>query len=336
MPNEVINVQQLPKETVATFVSHAAEMETSSYSLKETARNIRQEIVEKTRQTTNTLAHYSNQMQMQKECYTDAQDFANGYTWKKHKSMHSSCLNAVILMLSTFVAPFFIGPALAFINHIIWHIDIDVLWFFLPGTIIYLVFIIIGNRFLCRQHYKSEKKRYKKKAAEEKEKLDQCEAEYRNYTHTHQTILKKLDSLNDHAHELDESATKIDEALKKHYSVGIIPPDYRDMIRVLYINRAFRNDQVDTMREATLICDRDIHHSEIVDSLNEIASAITGLSSILQDISYKVSIMNAELKSIADGQDMLLSETVSARYAAEAIKKSQENLVMYEDMKRYQ
>ena len=107
------------------------------------------------------------------------------------------------------------------------------------------------------------------------------------------------------------------------------------MVHVLYINRAFRNDQVDTMREATLLCDRDIQHSEVIGGLHEIASAISSLAPVLEDISYKINIMNAELKSIADGQDKLLSETESARYAAEAVQNSQETLLWYEQQKWY-
>ena len=141
--------------------------------------------------------------------------------------------------------------------------------------------------------------------------------------------------MEEHAAKLEKSAAEIDAALQKHYSLSIIPPDYRDMVHVLYINRAFRNDQVDTMREATLLCDRDIQHSEVIGGLHEIASAIQSLSSVLEDISYKIDIMNAELKSIADGQDKLLSETESARYAAEAVRNSQESLLWFEQQKWY-
>ncbi len=132
---------------------------------------------------------------------------------------------------------------------------------------------------------------------------------------------------------LRKNASEIDSMLKQHYSLGVIPPDYRDMLRVLYIQRAFRNDQVDTMREATLLCDRDIYHIEIKNGLSEIANAIQSLSSTLNEISWNITRMNSELRDIANGQERLISEIESARYATEAVQKSQENIVWYERQK---
>ncbi len=79
MPNEVINVQQLPKETVAKFVSNAAEMEVNSYTLKETAKNIREEIAAKKQQANIHLSHLSNLLKRQTECHDNTQVYSSNY-----------------------------------------------------------------------------------------------------------------------------------------------------------------------------------------------------------------------------------------------------------------
>lgn len=345
MSNEVINVQQLPKETVAKFVNDAAEMEVSCYSLKETAQQIRKDITEKRDSTTDQLSYLSNRTNSQEKAYDTACNNAKNYTWKYYRKLHNTFPKSLGFLFLFFFPGW---PALSFA--IAGIIELFCLLFRIStkdmgmGTagficilagILYVVLFILISRGKNKKDYASAVSNLYQIVRKEKEKLQKCQAEYNNYKLTHSKILKDLVTLEEHAAKLEKSAAEIKAALKKHYSLDIIPPDYRDMVHVLYINRAFRNDQVDTMREATLLCDRDIQHSEVVGGLRKIASAIRSLAPILEDISYKISIMNAELKGIADGQGKLLSETESARYATEAVQKSQESLLWYEQQKWY-
>ncbi len=346
MSNEVIDVKQLPKETVAKFVNDAAGMEVRSYSLKETAKAVRKEIKDKKASADGKLEDLSSEVKNQKKKWNDSQQKAENYSWKEFKERGKSSivddspewfgvLCFLFALLTAIIFGVFIGIGTLLRLDIANTNNPKVALLLIPSVIISAIVFIIFSRQGHKGEFENRKQKYYNEARQEKEKFDQCQEEYKNYNRSHNETLKKLTSLEKHATELEKSAAEIDAALQKHYSLGIIPPDYRDMIRVLYINRAFRNDQVDTMREATLICDRDIQHREVVDSLHEIASAINGLSSVLEDISYKISIMNAELKSIANGQDKLLSETESARYATEAVQKSQEDLIWYERQKWY-
>ena len=350
MSNEVINIKQLPKETVAKFVSDAARMETEIYSLRETATNLKQNTNLQNKEAEDHLNLLAYDLENQEEKYYHAKEEANQYSATK-ESISLFCRSIILLFIGTLLFAVIFDVAYSSLN--IDNIDFDafIALFATPlgidiheGYGLAVIELIIGLTvsiilwaclvpIVIISCVKSSKRNNDTNVQTNKAKLNICQTEYNQYSIIFNEKQKTLVALSKHAEYLEQSVAKIDAALQKHYSLGIIPPDYRDMIRVLYIDRAFRNDQVDTMREATLICDRDIHHREVIDSLHEIASAIQGLSSVLEDISYKISIMNAELKSIADGQDKLLSETESARYATEAVQKSQENIVWYERQK---
>lgn len=349
MSNEVINVQQLPKETVAKFVNDAAEMEVSCYSLKETAQQIRKDIAEKRDSTTDQLSYLSNQTSSQEKKSDTVCNYAKSYTWKYHRKLDNTFPKSLVFFF-LLCLPVWATLCAAILGSLelyclIFKISSKDMWanmwtgtelfIYIFAAILYIIIFILISRGINKKRFAEEVSHLYLIVRQENEKLQKCQAEYNNYKLTHSKILKDLVTLEEHAAKLEKSAAEIEAALKKHYSLDIIPPDYRDMVHVLYINRAFRNDQVDTMREATLLCDRDIQHSEVVGGLRKIASAIRSLAPILENISYKISIMNAELKGIADGQNKLLSETESARYATEAVQSSQETLLWYEQQKWY-
>lgn len=323
MSNEVIDVKQLPKETVAKFVSDAAKMEIDSYSLKKLANDIRTDVNNKTATDSNKLLALQVRLDEQNKKYISLDNKAKtkpDSTWGCLPFALLPIIFALLLLICSLIYRNIYGN---------WLPDEYILTLLFITILINTTITIVANKIGS----KKEMKQRRDAANEAKEQLCNSQKEYDASLKSCSNRKRTIDALAKHADLLEAKAAEIDTALQKHYSLGIIPPDYRDMIRVLYMDRAFRNDQVDTMREATLICDRDIHHREVIDSLHEIASAIQGLSSVLEDISYKISIMNAELKSIADGQDKLVSETESARYATEAVQKSQENIVWYERQK---
>ena len=216
----------------------------------------------------------------------------------------------------------------------------------IASLIVYLVVAIaIANRIKkskAQRKYKDELNIKISTARTAELYTNQCQDEYdccirvnNKQIQTSREKEKTSQELQNHAVMLRQQASDIDSMLKQHYSIGIIPPDYRDMIRVLYIQRAYRNDQVDTMREATLLCDRDVYHIEIKNGLSEIADAIKSLSSTLSEINWNITRMNSELRDIANGQERIITETESARYATEAVQKSQESLLWYEQQKWY-
>ncbi len=349
MSNEVIDVKQLPKETVAKFVNDAAEMETNSFSLKETAKETETQARSLKHQAANTLNNSREAVKTAKQKLEKAekeQDIARNEAESKFKfSLFDGFPWGILILVGVFYAyiPLIIGLTIFKLSPDVYPEEL-LTWItlYIFG---YLIYFFIFSVFKIAKDKKSHNKELESKishARTAEEHLSKCKAEYDNLVRannkqaqTSKEQEQKARELEEHALMLRKHASEIDAALKQHYSLGVIPPDYRDILRVLYIQRAFRNDQVDTMREATLLCDRDIYHIEIKNGLSEIANAIQSLSSTLNEISWNIARMNSELRDIADGQDKLLSETESARYATEAVKKSQEDLVWYERQKWY-
>lgn len=344
MSNEVINVKQLPKETVAKFVNDAAEMETSSFTLKQTAEETEQQANMLKWSAENNLKKSQEAVQNAKHKLEDAEkkrDVARNEAEAKFNiSLFNGFSWGLLILIGVFYAyiPLIIGLT-------IFKLSPDVLTEELPTWITiyifgYLIYFFIFSVFKIAKDKKiyNEKLNSKISTAQIAEQhVNQCQPEYDNLViannkqaQTSKQQEQKAKELEEHASMLRKNASEIDSMLKQHYSLGIIPPDYRDMLRVLYIQRAFRNDQVDTMREATLLCDRDIYHIEIKNGLSEIANAIQSLSSTLNEISWNITRMNSELRDIANGQERLISETESARYATESVKRAQEDLLWYE------
>lgn len=338
MSNDVINVQQLPKETVAKFVNDAAEMEVRKYSLKATAKDLAKRINETRNGFQRKWAYANKKIEDTKTEYEKALQEADNYTYDKYYEQKGLDLRISfglrdffiilfpILCIQTGILYNYIYSEDEIIPLILWAVATTILY-----TVIHRGFII---NYLKKDHIFRKEELYRQ-AEQIKTKITEAQAEYNEVTEANKISEKVMVPLWYHHKMLKQSIADIDEVLKKHYAIGIIPPDYRDMIRVLYIQRAFRNDQADTIREATLLCDRDVHHGEVMQGLYEIASAIQCLSSTLNSIGRNIALMSDELTSITDVQQKLLSETESARYAAEAVQKSQESLLWYERQKWY-
>lgn len=145
-----------------------------------------------------------------------------------------------------------------------------------------------------------------------------------------QTFSKELIA---HADKLDKNAAEVESALQKNYALNLIPPDYRRLQCLVWIDYAFRNDQVDTMREATLQCDKWVRHNDVMTALRELAENIRSVAVLLDDMNANIAMMNQDLLNIAQAQEKQLSETKSARYAMESVKRSTEKLEWYEDLK---
>lgn len=144
-----------------------------------------------------------------------------------------------------------------------------------------------------------------------------------------------VQKLRSHADQLDKDIAEIEKALQHNYALNIVPPDYRRLECLLWIDYAFRNDQVDTMREATLQCDKWTRHEVQMQVLNELARNFRSIRELLETMNTNISMMNQDLFRIAEAQEKQLSETQSARYAMESVKQSTERLEFYEEMKRH-
>ena len=179
--------------------------------------------------------------------------------------------------------------------------------------------------------YFFDKKNVRKKNTEELIRATQSYIETEKKTGETMIYVQKLRF---HANDLERDLAELHQNLQKNYALNVIPPDYRRLECLLWIDYAFRNDQVDTMREATLECDKHVMHGETMTALQELAASIRSVAVLLENMNNRISAMNENLFQIAQTQDSLLSETESARYAMESVSRSNEKLAYYEDLKR--
>lgn len=125
---------------------------------------------------------------------------------------------------------------------------------------------------------------------------------------------------------LEQSLTELKNNLTIYYQKNIIPPDYRNLTCAVLINYVFRNDQADTMREATLLCDKHIRHGDTMRALKELSETMRGIENTLFFIQRNIENFNADIKNISKSQEVLILETKASRYATEALKSSAERL----------
>lgn len=350
MSNEVINVKQLPKETVAKFVNDAAEMETSSFTLKQTAEETEKQAnmlkwsaennLKKSQESVNNAKHKLEDAEKKRDTVRKDVEAFN-FTYSIWKNIPWHWVIVICLMGGIQLIAFGLSSIQYLFFDSLPESNSDFVFLFVISFIIYFITIIaiitLIKKHKAKKVYEIELKQKISTTQTAEQHVNQCQTEYDNLVlannkqaQTSKQQEQKAKELEEHASMLRKNASEIDATLQQHYSLGVIPPDYRDMLRVLYIQRAFRNDQVDTMREATLLCDRDVYHIEIKNGLSEIANAIQSLSSTLSEINWNITRMNSELRDIANGQERLISETESARYAAESVRRAQEDILWYE------
>ena len=93
MSNEVIDVKQLPKETVAKFVNDAAEMETSSFTLKQMASNIKNQNHHILNQDKEDTKRILNSVKEAEEELNKQKNFEKNYTYQQHKDYLKNVCN---------------------------------------------------------------------------------------------------------------------------------------------------------------------------------------------------------------------------------------------------
>ncbi len=154
------------------------------------------------------------------------------------------------------------------------------------------------------------------------------------------------------------------------YSIGIIPPDYREMDCVIMLHQIFRNGLKDNMADAILLYEERIFRQEVIRGIDKIYNMLGQLNDSMRAIESRLievkqelqmfgSDMSNQLAAIADNQSRLLSEmedaneaqaayaaareqwqreqlaeTRASRYAAEAVQRSNEKYEWYMDQHR--
>lgn len=214
--------------------------------------------------------------------------------------------------------------------------------------------------------YKKElsQKQSERIALGEQQQLERAEAE--NDLANEQKIYAELTG---HIDVISEKLDTVDSQLREFYSVNLIPPNYRSIECVIAFDQMFRNDLVDTMREAALLYDERVFRGEMITGLNKIYEAINELGglmsetvSVLRQIESNTSRMCDELcevssnlvrmnanvtghlstmssnlssgfETISKGQSRIETELEYNRYANEAIRANSDRMKWYAEQR---
>lgn len=330
--------QNLPsKETVGQYVHDMLDLEIRAHSLRQTATECRENATRGEQNETRFFEEAKLQKEkafewLERERAVPKLKFRKFYREKRRENGFFVTLGSVFCIAGIFILLADLIPGFERFFPESDGIG-DTIFVALPlgiiGLVIFLLeFLYIKSNFNDERYFRNRGLKIAQNFYEEKTQAFEV-AEKRM-----QKMQIYAQTLRTHAYRLDKDIAEIENALEKNYSLNIVPPDYRRLECMVWIDYAFRNDQVDTMREATLQCDKWTRHGEMMNVLNELARNFRSIENLLQKINANISMMNQELFRIAEIQEMRLSETQSARYAMESVQKSTEKLAMYEEMKR--
>ncbi len=239
------------------------------------------------------------------------------------------------------------------------------------GTIWGIICIVYNIKYKKRyqnyqkdyQNYQINCQKYQEECSKQKqyltwEKHEQTIEQYSNtynYYHTHymdaqknlidakkysedsQKKIKKLDHISQF---LSQHISDIENKKLQLYDLNIVPPDYRRLDCLIEFDQMYRNDLVDTMREAVKIYEERVFRGELLTGIDNIynmlgnlTSAMHNIESALYSVRNEVGRMSDDINQIASSgkkfQDDMISESQAARYATEALYQTQERCEWY-------
>lgn len=145
---------------------------------------------------------------------------------------------------------------------------------------------------------------------------------------------------------LGKHISEIEKTKKQLYALDIVPSDYRTLDCMIEFDQMFRNDLVDTMRQAVMIYEERVFRGEMIRGIDKIytmlgnlTSAMRNIESTLYGIRNDVHVMSDDIYKIASSaekfQEDMLSESQAACYATEALKESIERCEWYMEQQYY-
>lgn len=324
------------KEALGNYVHDMVDMEVRAFSLKKNMEDCRKEADEAEKKAKRDL----EKARRDKE---SAEKAARETVKLKYNGLIDSLITNIIATILVLGIPggfggWFLGIILSgVIGKLTGEEDLNVILRnnCIIGMIVFVVMILVTiGVCMGLADYKKDVERTKERNEKIQKEVKEVIKRYIETEKKTGETMVYVQKLRFHANDLERDLAELHQNLQKNYALNVIPPDYRRWECLLWIDYAFRNDQVDTMREATLECDKHVMHGETMTALQELAASIRSVAVLLENMNNRISAMNANLFQIAQTQDSLLSETESARYAMESVSRSNEKLAYYEDLKR--
>lgn len=350
------NENALTKSNIASYVHDMMELEKEQFTLEQLNKKCIDERKRLEENSKRTLAARKNDCQQAKA------------KWDKALEQQSPKPTEIVKpakVRKPFTgdfAPLFFPVYLAIITLIIYPFVPRSQWEPEPTPGL-LILIIVPAILLHIMNYKIAKKRYDNYLIKQQQydqyinslsRYNQQEKIIENCQNQYALTQKNLEEAKKHCAEAQKQIEKLDHISKylslhiskieaqktKLYSLDIISFDYRKLDCLIEFDQMFRNDLVDTLREAKLIYEERVRHGELMTGIDNIynmlgslTAAMHNIESALYSIKNEVQLMSDDVYKIASStekfQDSMLSESRAARYATEALKKSTERCEWY-------
>ena len=265
---------------------------------------------------------------------------------------------------------------LPYVLGILWHHKFKKAWnIYHPYEVAHAQYLADNNQYQKlkvidikhREAYENAEKAYKEQCEKaENEYCEQC----LQYNSDSLKLSFLIEANNAQIALLKNSIQTLCEKKEDLYSIGIIPPDYRQMDCVIMLHQIFRNGLKDNMADAILLYEERVFRQEIIRGIDKIYKMLgqlkdsmraieSRLMEVKQELQMIGSDMSNQLAAIADNQSRLLSEmedaseaqasyaaaqeqwqreqlaeTRASRYAAEAVQRSNERYEWYMEQHR--
>lgn len=157
---------------------------------------------------------------------------------------------------------------------------------------------------------------------------------------------RKIAMLEAQLSELESAITRTTQDRERFYSVNIVPVDYRTIQCVFYLDHAFRNDLVDTVRQGIDRYELSEYRTAVLGGIYSIVSKLDQMTGLMRDLGHQlssiqseVSFMSNDLYNMAEEQsrkqteigNRILEESRLRRKVTEELNENAERIARYCD-----
>lgn len=350
------------RNEVAVYVSDMAKMELSAFTLDKMAEDCldRGQKIEKTAQeqflqkrrdvmmVENELNEALNELQAKNKEFDKINNIAN----RKSRGLLGSLFSAFLKILWSWVTIVIVVGSIV-ISAILGGGTITFEALVGAGIVLILIFLVSMSYYYQHRDKKEERQLADKRNEAVKESaksVNRVELKLKGKKDELEKNKKLLDIaigrnkiLMLQAEEHRKASDEIRTQLKKCYALGVVPPDYRTIDCVIFLDKIFQSKQVQTMREAIKLYEEQVFRGELqkgVDKIynewNKLSDSMRYMRSAMESVRNTVSLMGQDMVQVSQDaainvsrQKQILAETKSTRYAVESMQIAQERCEWY-------
>ena len=220
-----------------------------------------------------------------------------------------------------------------------------------PAFIIYLITLRIKKSIYKKKYpiYLEEYRKYSQyleyktintRYVEAKEYLNKVSKHYEETKKQSQETQKQAKKLDTISQYLAKHISDITKKKNQLYQLNIIPPDYRTLDSMIEFDQMYRNDLIDTVREAVKIYEERVFRGELIRGVDKIYNMLGSLTASMQNIKSALYSVQNEVRRMSDDvnqiasssekfQDDMIAESRAARYATEALRDTTDRCEWY-------